>query len=131
MKFIKKENEFYNPYFESENGQFAIAIETMLFQRLRIVILHSEKNEKEPMYVLKTYTSYEIKLILEKLEDIFSDLEKVNSNLEGRKWYRLYPHLPMNNKKYLEDKIEEPFTKEFQQSILDRCEKLISNEKNE
>jgi hypothetical protein len=105
MIFKEKKEEWYYRYWESEDGEFAIAIEKMLYGRIRVQILHRDGGGQ--LWGIQEYPTYKVELVYPQVFEIMKNLEDVSPK-NGREWWLVFEKLPPKKKKYLEDKKEDP-----------------------
>ena len=124
MKFTKKEDQYYPKYYyESEDGEFAIGVENMLFSRTRIQVLHRDKGGH--LWGIEEYPTYVRELELPLIFDIMANLENVNPK-NGREWWLVFEALPPRHKKYLEDsKKDEDYVRRHA-SMMENVKRLKS-----
>lgn len=124
MIFKEKEEEYYYRYWESEDGQFAIAVDRMLYRRVRILILH--RDESGQLWGIQEYPTYHPELVYPLVFEVMESLLDVYPK-SGRQWWEVMEKLPLRNKKYLEDKKEDPVYVE--NSRIKRKEAIALREK--
>jgi len=130
MKFLEKDNEWYFRYWESEDGEIGIAVEKMLFNRVRIQVLHKDMGSEYPQWVIEEYPTYKLELVYTLVFEIMKSLEAVEVE-SGREWWKVFEVLPPRVKKYLEDDHEDDDYVKRRNGILEDIERIkIKNQSN-
>ena len=130
MKFLEKDNEWYFRYWESEDGEIGIAVEKMLFNRVRIQVLHKDMGSEYPQWVIEEYPTYKPELVYTLVFEIMKSLEVVEVE-SGREWWKVFEVLPPRVKKYLEDDHEDDDYVKRRNGILEDIERIkIKNQSN-
>lgn len=127
MTFEEKKNQWYYRYWLSDDNQFAIAIEKMLFNRIRIQVLHNS-GEEEPKWVIQEYPTYTPELVYPLIFEIMKSLEDITC--DGRDWWLVFEKLPPRKKKYLEDVQEDPAFARGHKNQMENAKRLKNNHLN-
>lgn len=120
MKFTfhsknQEDTKWYESFYLSENRQYSIGIEQMLFGRVRIQFMHRlepvPKDAEFPddfrdWWVIREWVTYEPMVFTLFMTNLFDLCEGIPDFLEGGDWKVAASYLPKKEEKYLEDQVE-------------------------
>jgi len=113
MKFKKVTDEYYPDFYIDESSLYSIGLDTQMYGRMKIQVMFRDSLESN-WYVIREYTSYEPKCIIQQLKEIFEKLEIISFDGKiERGWEEIEMILPPNDKKYLEDNYEQRHKRVF------------------